>query len=63
MKNRSADGVNYWLYDLANDPTEQTNLANIRLDKFDELKNLLAEHQASSRPPLFESIIQAPILV
>ncbi|MGH1370403.1 MAG: sulfatase [Cellvibrionaceae bacterium] len=63
VNNRPTDGVNYWLYDLENDPTEQTNLANIRVDKLDELKELLAEHQVSSRPPLFDSIIQAPILV
>ena len=63
VNKRPTDGLKYWLYDLKNDPTEQENLAELRLEKLKQLKVLLAEHQASSRAPLFESIIQAPILV
>ena len=33
-----------WLFDLANDPTEQTNLADREPERVAALKRLLAEH-------------------
>ena len=49
-----------WLFNLADDPTEQVNLAETRPDKVSELKNLLDAHAASSRPPLYEPEIEVP---
>ncbi len=63
VNDRPSDGMKYWLHNLAEDPSEQNNLADIRTDKLEQLKVILAEHQDSSRPPLFESIIQAPVLI
>jgi arylsulfatase A-like enzyme len=42
-----------WLYDLAEDPTEQNNLAESRTDKLNELKALLDAHRAAGRKPLY----------
>jgi arylsulfatase A-like enzyme len=35
-----------WLYDLATDPGEETNLAEARPDKLAELQSALAQHNA-----------------
>ena len=44
-----------WLFNLAVDPTEQTNLAQMRPDKVTELITMLNAHQASKRPLLLPS--------
>ena len=63
VNDRPTDGLQYWLYNLAEDPTEQTNLVGIHPEKADELLALLADHKAMSRAPLFESTLQGPIMV
>lgn len=50
-----------WLFDLAEDPTEQNNLAQSRPDKLAELKALLDAHQASARPPLYPAAVEFAI--
>ena len=50
-----------WLFNLAEDPTEQHNLAAERPDKLAELMALLDKHAASARPPLYPSEIEAPV--
>ncbi len=50
-----------WLYDLANDPTEQVNLAERRPEKLTELKSLIDTHAASGRPALYPYSIASPI--
>ena len=52
-----------WLYNLAVDPTEQTNLAESEPDKLRELQALLDAHKASAREPLYPYVLQAPIAV
>ena len=52
-----------WLFNLADDPTEQVNLAKARPDKVSELKALLDAHAANSRPPLYEPEIEAPVAI
>ena len=50
-----------WLFNLAEDPTEQHNLAAERPDKLAELMALLEKHAANARPPLYPSEIEAPV--
>ena len=52
-----------WLYNLADDPTEQNNLAQLRTDKRDELMALLDAHRASARKPLYPYVVEMPIAV
>ena len=52
-----------WLFNLAEDPTEQHNLAAKRPDKLAELMALLDKHAASARPPLYPSEIEAPVAI
>lgn len=52
-----------WLFDLAADPTEQTNLATTRTDKMDELSALLEAHHADSVGPLYAHKIESPIAI
>ena len=63
LNDRPTDGMQKWLYNLAEDPTEQDNLADSHPDKLEELSALLAAHQASSRGPLYESTVQMPVMV
>lgn len=44
-----------WLFNLAEDPTEQANLARERPDKVSELMAMLDAHKATSRPILLPS--------
>ena len=53
----------HWLYNLAEDPTEQVNLAETRTDKLETLIALLDEHQANSRGPLYEYTTENPIAI
>ena len=52
-----------WLFNLADDPTEQVNLAKARPDKVSELTALLDAHAANSRPPLYEPEIEAAVAI
>ena len=52
-----------WLFNLAEDPTEQDNLAGERPDKMSELMALLNAHAANSRAPLYESEIEAAVAI
>lgn len=52
-----------WLFDLANDPTEQVNLAEKRTDKLAELQALLNAHHKGRKPPLYPSITDSAIMV
>lgn len=52
-----------WLYDLAADPTEQTNLAATRPDKLAELKTKLAEIDAQQAKPIWPALLEAPIRI
>jgi len=63
VNDRPTDGLQKWLYNLAEDPTEQNNLAASRTDKVEELDALLAAHQASSRGPLYAPTTQMPLMI
>ncbi len=63
VNDRPTDGMQKWLHNLAEDPTEQNNLTASQPDKLEELEALLAAHQASSRGPLYESVTQMPVMV
>ncbi len=52
-----------WLFNLAEDPTEQHNLAAARPDKVAELLALLDAHAASARAPLYQAEIGAPVMI
>lgn len=52
-----------WLFNLAIDPTEKTNVAEQNPDKVAELKALLAEHQVGARPPLYPHTTEGAIAV
>ena len=52
-----------WLYDLGEDPTEQTNLAGSRPDKLAELLALLEQHHAGARDLLWQPTTERPIAV
>jgi uncharacterized sulfatase len=52
-----------WLYNLAEDPTEQNNLAPVRADKLGELKALLDAHRASARKPLYPYVAEMPVAI
>jgi uncharacterized sulfatase len=48
-----------WLYNLATDPTEKTNLAAALPDRVASLRALLDRHQADARKPLYPYTIEA----
>lgn len=52
-----------WLYNLATDPTEKTNLAAALPDRVASLKALLDKHQADARKPLYPYTIEAATAV
>ena len=52
-----------WLFDLGNDPTEQTNLADSNPEVLRELTALLDAHMAASRPPLYLHQAEFPVAV
>jgi arylsulfatase A-like enzyme len=52
-----------WLFNLAEDPTEQNNLDQSRPDKLAELTALLDAHRASARKPLYPFVAELPVAV
>ncbi|NQX89978.1 MAG: sulfatase-like hydrolase/transferase, partial [Halioglobus sp.] len=50
-----------WLFDLRNDPAEQRDLSEDRLDKLSELKAALAAHNAQQSPPSWPRQISMPV--
>ena len=63
VNQRPTDGFKQWLYNLAEDPTEQTNLAESHPQKLEQLKALLAEHQASSVETLYPPTTNMPVMI
>lgn len=52
-----------WLYDLAADPTEETNLAETRPEKVTELQALIDAHWAGAREPLYPYSVESPVMI
>ncbi len=52
-----------WLFNLAEDPTEQNNLAATEPEKLTELQSLLDQHAASARPPLYPAVTEMPVAI
>ena len=52
-----------WLFDLANDPTEQQDLSAQEPERVAQLLALLAAHNAEQAEPLWPSVIDSPQLV
>jgi arylsulfatase A-like enzyme len=52
-----------WLFDLASDPTERTNLAEREPARVAELTRLLDAHDAEQSPPLWPSLLEAAIRI
>jgi arylsulfatase A-like enzyme len=52
-----------WLFNLAADPTEQTNLADKMPDKVAELQSALASVDAEQVKPLWPTLLEAPVRI
>lgn len=52
-----------WLYNLAEDPTEQTNLAERMPRRVAAMRALLDAHRAGGREPLYPYTIEGPVAV
>jgi len=52
-----------WLFDLKNDPTERTNLADQYPEKVRELGEVLAGYEAQMVKPAWPSLIEGPIAI
>jgi arylsulfatase A-like enzyme len=52
-----------WLFNLAEDPTEQINLVDSHPEKRAELEALLTAHWADARPPLYPHTTESPIRI
>jgi uncharacterized sulfatase len=52
-----------WLYNLAADPTEKTNLAASQPAKRAELAALIAGHEKGRKPPLYASTFDTPVSI
>ena len=52
-----------WLFNLAEDPTEQNNLVEREPVKLNELRSLLEQHAAGAREPLHPSVVEMPVAV
>ena len=50
-----------WLFHLAEDPTEQRNLADEHPERVASLRKLLEEHNAAQAEPLWPSAVTSPI--
>ena len=63
INDRPTDGLQHWLFDLAEDPTEQNNLAAVRQDKVKELTMLLVDHQVNAVRTLYPATTQIPVMI
>lgn len=63
INDRPADGLQTWLFNLEEDPTERNNVSSEYPEKVNELGQLLADHQASAREPIHKSAIQIPVMI
>lgn len=63
VNQRPTDGFKQWLYNLAEDPTEQTNLAESHPQQIEQLMALLAEHQASAVETLYPPTTNVPVMI
>ena len=52
-----------WLFNLADDPTEQNNLAEAHPEKLAELTKLLEKHQAGRTQSLYPYSMESPIQI
>ena len=52
-----------WLYNLADDPTEQNDLSVAQPEKVAELQALIDAHWAGAREPLYPYSVETPIMV
>jgi arylsulfatase A-like enzyme len=52
-----------WLFDMRADPTEKTNLAELRPDKVAELGAILAKEDSQMVAPLWPALIEGPISI
>jgi arylsulfatase A-like enzyme len=52
-----------WLFNLAEDPTEQRNLATQMPDKVAEMEALLSAHNAEQAEPMWPSVVQDAQLI
>ncbi len=52
-----------WLFNLAEDPTEQVNLVDTRPEKLSELEALIEAHWADARPPLYPHQTESPVCI
>ncbi|MEN0651753.1 MULTISPECIES: sulfatase [Hyphobacterium] len=52
-----------WLFNLAEDPTESTNLAESRPEVVARLRGLIDAHWSQARDPLYPHAIEWPVLV
>ena len=52
-----------WLFDLAEDPTEQVNLVDVRPDMVTKLQDILAAHNAQQAEPIWPSVMDSPQLI
>jgi len=59
----SANPNKAWLFNLAADPTEENNLADSEPEMLQKLQGLLAQHEASARPPLYPYTTEMPVAV
>jgi len=52
-----------WLFDLASDPTERTDLSAARPEQVARLRALLQAHHADMPPPAWRSFIELPVAI
>ncbi|MEM6900346.1 MAG: sulfatase-like hydrolase/transferase [Pseudomonadota bacterium] len=52
-----------WLFNLADDPHEQSNLAEIEIGKRAELEALITAHYENARAPLYPHTVESPIRI
>jgi uncharacterized sulfatase len=60
---RAAQPDKRWLFNLANDPTEQANLAAAEPQRVQQLEALLAAHNAEQAEPMWPSVVSLPQLI
>ena len=63
VNQRPTDGHQQWLYNLASDPTEQTNLVASHPQIVAQLQALLTAHQANSVGALYAPVMNSPIMI